>query len=191
MTNQPRYSPPPPHGRRPGDDRTAVYPGQQHGHTGYQQQPYDWRYTTQQQQHAQQQHAYRQQPYDPYRGAPQQPPRPPQPPRKRSRAGGLTVGALAIAVVSAGIGGGVALMAKPDTVAGGTQITAAPSMPAASLPAGSVEQVASKVVPSVVKLETDLGPGVRRGLGHHPVLRRAHPDQQPRRGRRQGRRHQR
>ena len=170
MTNQPRYSPPPPHGRRPGDDRTAVYPGQQHGHTGYQQQPYDWRYTTQQQQHAQQQHDYRQQPYDPYRGAPQQrppqqPPRPPQPPRKRSRAGALTVGALAIAVVSAGIGGGVALMAKPDTVAGGTQITAAPSMPAASLPAGSVEQVASKVVPSVVKLETDLGRASEEGSG--------------------------
>ena len=55
-------------------------------------------------------------------------------------------------------------MAKPDTVAGGTQITAAPSVPAASLPAGSVEQVAAKVVPSVVKLETDHGPGVRRGL---------------------------
>ncbi len=89
----------------------------------------------------------------------------PQPPRKRSRAGALTVGALAIAVVSAGIGGGVALMAKPDTVAGGTQITAAPSMPAASLPAGSVEQVASKVVPSVVKLETDLGRASEEGSG--------------------------
>jgi putative serine protease PepD len=56
-------------------------------------------------------------------------------------------------------------MAKPDTVAGGTQITAAPSMPAASLPAGSVEQVASKVVPSVVKLETDLGRASEEGSG--------------------------
>ena len=159
MTNHPRYSPPPPQpGRRPGDDRTAVYPGQQ-GHTGYQQQPYDWRYATQQQQHAQQraaqqQQAYRQQqPYDPYRGAPQQRiPQPPQaqrPPKKKSRTGALTVGALAIAVVSAGIGGGVALMAKPDNGPGGTQITAAPSVPAASLPAGSVEQVAAKVVPTI------------------------------------------
>ena len=169
MTNQPRYSPPPPQpADGPAMTARRVYPGQQHGHTGYQQQPYDWRYTTQQQQHAQQ-HAYRQQPYDPYRGAPQQrppqQPRPPQPPRKRSRAGALTVGALAIAVVSAGIGGGVALMAKPDTVAGGTQITAAPSVPAASLPAGSVEQVASKVVPSVVKLETDLGRASEEGSG--------------------------
>ena len=166
MTNHPRYSPPPPHpGRRPGDDRTAVYPGP-HGHSGYQQQPYDWRYATQQQQQA-----YRQQ-YDPYRGAPQQhhqphqPVPPPQPPRKRSRAGALTVGALAIAVVSAGIGGGVALVAKPDRLtSGGNSITAAPSIPAASLPAGSVEQVAAKVVPSVVKLETDMGRASEEGSG--------------------------
>ena len=165
MTNDPRYSPPPPpQGRRPGDDRTAVYPGH-YGHTGYQQQqPFDWRYATQQQQQA-----YRQA-YDPYRGAhgqpnQQLPPRPPQRPQKRSRAGALTVGALTIAVVSAGIGGGVALLAKPDNRPGGTQITAAPSVPAASLPAGSVEQVAAKVVPSVVKLETDMGRASEEGSG--------------------------
>src|SRR5215213_11544208 len=176
MTNDPRYSPPPPHhGRRPGDNRTAAYPGQ-HGQTGYQQQPYDWRYATQQQraqQQAHQQHAhgqhshqqvFREHPYDPYRGAPQQQQQPPRP-QKRSRAGALTVGALTIAIVSAGIGGGVALMAKPDNVSGGTQITAAPSVPAASLPAGSVEQVAAKVVPSVVKLETDMGKASEEGSG--------------------------
>ncbi len=160
MTNHPRYSPPPPHpGRRPANEHTAVYPGQ-HGHSGYQQQPYDWRYATQQQ-------GYRQ-PYDPYRGAPQQPPTalPPRPAPKRSRAGALTAGALAIAVVSAGIGGGVALVAKPDSsTGGGTSITAAPSVPAASLPAGSVEQVAAKVVPSVVKLETDMGRASEEGSG--------------------------
>jgi len=77
----------------------------------------------------------------------------------------LTVGALTIAVVSAGIGGGVALLAKPDNRPGGTQITAAPSVPAASLPAGSVEQVAAKVVPSVVKLETDMGRASEEGSG--------------------------
>jgi putative serine protease PepD len=165
MTNDPRYSPPPPYsGRRPGDGRPAGYPGP-HGHTGYQQQqqPYDWRYATQQQQQA-----YRQ-PYDPYRGGPQHPHQqvpPPRPPKKKSRAGALTAGALAIAVVSAGIGGGVALVAKPDRpTGGGTQITAAPSVPAASLPAGSVEQVAAKVVPSVVKLETDMGRASEEGSG--------------------------
>ncbi len=174
MTNDPRYSPPPPQGRRPGDNRTAAYPGPL-APTGYQQQqPYDWRYATQQQQAA-----YRQA-YDPYRAAAQQQPpagvagpslrgeypQPPQPPQKRSRAGALTVGALTIAVLSAGIGGGVALMAKPDSqTAGGTQITAAPSVPAASLPVGSVEQVAAKVVPSVVKLETEMGRASEEGSG--------------------------
>ena len=38
-------------------------------------------------------------------------------------------------------------------------------MPAASLPAGSVEQVAAKVVPSVVKLETDMGRASEEGSG--------------------------
>ena len=117
---------------------------------------------------SQQQQVYRQ-PYDPYRAAPQQPhpaAPPPRPAPKRSRAGALTAGALAIAVVSAGVGGGVALLAKDDRpTAGGTSITAAPSVPAASLPAGSVEQVAAKVVPSVVKLETDMGRASEEGSG--------------------------
>ena len=95
----------------------------------------------------------------------QAPPRP-APPQKRSRAGFLTVGALAIALVSAGIGGGVAMLAQPDPGAFGTTVTgAAPSQPAASLPAGSVEQVAAKVVPSVVKLETDMGRQSEEGSG--------------------------
>ncbi|MGH3677596.1 MAG: S1C family serine protease [Mycobacterium sp.] len=163
MTNHPRYSPPPPHpGRRPANEHTAVYPGP-HGHGGYQQQqPYDWRYATQQPQ----QQGYRQ-PYDPYPRAPQPPHLPQRPPEKRSRAGALTAGALAVAVVSAGIGGGVALLAQPDhpTVGSASTIGAAPSMPAANLPAGSVEQVAAKVVPSVVKLETDMGRASEEGSG--------------------------
>jgi putative serine protease PepD len=161
MTNHPRYSPPPPQpGRRPATEHTAVYPGQ-HGLGGYQQ-PYDWRYATQQQP----QQAYRQ-PYDPYRGAPQPPQLPPTRPAKRSRAGALTAGALAIAVVSAGIGGGVALVAQPDrpSIGSTSTIGAAPSVPAANLPAGSVEQVAAKVVPSVVKLETDMGRASEEGSG--------------------------
>jgi putative serine protease PepD len=162
MTNQPRYSPPPPPGHRPGPyDRVAPgYPGPQRA--GAPQQPYDWRYATQQQ-------AYRG-PHDPYRGAPQQPPMPGSPqsraPQKRSRAGALTVGALAIALVSAGVGGGVATLVKPDRPAlTSSALGAAPSEPAASLPAGSVEQVAAKVVPSVVKLETDMGKQSEEGSG--------------------------
>jgi putative serine protease PepD len=162
MTNHPRYSPPPPQpGRRPANEHTTVYPGP-HGYGGYQQQPYDWRYATQQPQHQ----GYRQ-PYDPYRGAPQQPHLAQPGPAKRSRAGALTAGALAVAVVSAGIGGGVAVLAQPDRPGIGSTSTigAAPSVPAANLPAGSVEQVAAKVVPSVVKLETDMGRASEEGSG--------------------------
>jgi putative serine protease PepD len=161
MTNHPRYSPPPPPGHRPGPyDRVAPgYPGQR---PGAPQQTYDWRYATQQQ-------AYRG-PHDPYRGAPQTQVMPgPQlapAPRRRSRAGTLTIGALAIALVSAGIGGGVATLVKPDRPTVTTSVSgAAPSEPAASLPAGSVEQVAAKVVPSVVKLETDMGRQSEEGSG--------------------------
>ncbi|MDV3134029.1 S1C family serine protease [Mycobacterium sp. 29Ha] len=164
MTNHPRYSPPPPPGRRP-EPATSGYPGAQAD--PYQQQPYDWRYQTQQQQQA-----FRG-PYDPYRGAPQpatarypQAPFPSQQPQKRSRTGSLIAGALAVAVVSAGVGGGVALLAQSERPAATSTINgAAPGQPVASLPAGSVEQVAAKVVPSVVKLEVDLGRKSEEGSG--------------------------
>lgn len=166
MTNHPRYSPPPPpHGRRPigGEYGPSGYPGDAQRPSPYQQQPYDWRYATQQ--HAAQQHPTQQfrAPYDPYRGA--SAPLPSQP-QRRSRAGLLTAGALAVAVVSAGIGGGVALLVQPDRPSASSSINgAAPSVPAASLPVGSVEQVAAKVVPSVVKLETDMGRASEEGSG--------------------------
>jgi putative serine protease PepD len=93
-------------------------------------------------------------------------PIPPASPRTKSRAGRLTIGALAIAVVSAGIGGGVATLVQPGRPSLTSSIGgAAPSEPAASLPAGSVEQVAAKVVPSVVKLETDMGRQSEEGSG--------------------------
>ncbi|HEX2283378.1 MAG TPA: trypsin-like peptidase domain-containing protein [Mycobacterium sp.] len=162
MTNHPRYSPPPPQpGHRPGghDPAASGYPGP-HRPGPYQQQ-YDWRYATQQ---TQQQSAPFRAPYDPYRGAPPAPSSGPA--QKRSRAGVLTAGAIAVAVVSASIGGGVALLAQPDGPAATSSLSgAAPSVPAASLPAGSVEQVAAKVVPSVVKLEVDLGRQSEEGSG--------------------------
>ncbi len=154
MTNHPRYSPPPPQGRRPG------VPGYSGPQRPYQQQ-FDWHYTTQQQ--PQPLIQPNRTPYDPYRGAPMQPSVRPQ---KRSRAGALTAGALALAIVSAGIGGGVALLAQPDSAGSFSSANgAAPSVPAASLPAGSVEQVAAKVVPSVVKLEVDMGRQSEEGSG--------------------------
>jgi putative serine protease PepD len=71
-----------------------------------------------------------------------------------------------VAIVSAGIGGGVALLVQPNRPSASSSVTGvAPSVPAASLPAGSVEQVAAKVVPSVVKLEVDLGRQSEEGSG--------------------------
>ncbi|GAB7144006.1 S1C family serine protease [Mycobacterium riyadhense] len=91
-------------------------------------------------------------------------------PQRRPRAGMLAVGALVIAVVSAGIGGAAAsvveLNRSPGGGNGGTVASgAAPSVPAANMPPGSVEQVAAKVVPSVVMLETDLGRQSEEGSG--------------------------
>ena len=165
MTDQPRYSSPP----QPGNPvpHQQAPPGYPQGprQAGYQQ-PYDWRFATQQQQ-------YRD-PYDPYRAGPPThsgavPTMVAAPPRQRSRAGALTAGALAIAVVSAGVGGTVVLLAQPDREPLSRVERAAPSgpnnVPAANLPIGSVEQVAAKVVPSVVKLETEMGRQSEEGSG--------------------------
>jgi len=170
MTDHPRYSPPPQSGHStPNQHGAPGYP--QARQAGYQD-PYDWRYATQQQQQQ-----YRQS-YDPYRGVrpgnpvptPAGPASGPStPPRGRSRAAGLTVGALAIAAVSAGVGGSVVLVAHPDRQPVTTVAAPSPgrpsNVPAANLPAGSVEQVAAKVVPSVVKLETEFGRQSEEGSG--------------------------
>ncbi len=82
----------------------------------------------------------------------------------------MAVGALVIAVVSAGIGGAAASVVEHSGQLGTstTRMTpggTAPSVPAANAPAGTVEQVAAKVVPSVVMLETDLGRQSEEGSG--------------------------
>jgi putative serine protease PepD len=159
MTNHP-YPPQAP--REPGP-RQGPYVAGTPGHPG-QHRPgapqFDWRYATQQQP------PYRQ-PYDPYDHTRTMtlPPYQMQP-QKRSRAGLLTVGALTIALVSAGIGGGVATLVRPDHSTVATSMSgAAPGQPAANLPAGSVEQVAARVVPSVVKIETVMGRQSEEGSG--------------------------
>lgn len=71
-----------------------------------------------------------------------------------------------MAIVSAAVGGGVATLMLPAHPAASSVISGlAPTVPAASLPTGSVEQVAAKVVPSVVKLETDMGRQSEEGSG--------------------------
>ncbi|MGY4711130.1 trypsin-like peptidase domain-containing protein [Mycolicibacterium sp. CBM1] len=171
MTEHPRYSPPQQPGHQGPNQHAAPGYSQPPRQAGYQQ-PYDWRYATQQQQPP---YGH---PYDPYQAVRQgnppttpnmAPPMAAMPPRKRSRAGALMAGALAIAVVSAGIGGTVVLLAHPDrqpvTAVGAPNPNGPANVPAANLPVGSVEQVAAKVVPSVVKLETEFGRQSEEGSG--------------------------
>ncbi|OJZ75919.1 peptidase S1 [Mycobacterium paraffinicum] len=190
MTNDPRYSPPPQQpGYHPAPNQTAPTPSHPgasaygHGHQQPYGQQFDWR-------HQPQTNQFRQ-PYDPFGGTgpgripggtgvgpipgatgtgpiPGMLPPMPQGPQKRSRAGLLAVGALTIAVVSAGIGGAAATaveLGTHTTTSNGHTVIGAPSVPAANMPPGSVEQVASKVVPSVVMLETDLGRQSEEGSG--------------------------
>jgi len=162
MTDDPRY----PNPQQSGP--AAPNPQGAPGYSGYQQQPYDWRYGAQ--------HQAPQQPFDPYRSAHSGntavlPPVNDKPRRKRSRAVALTAGALTIAAVSAGIGGAVASMVRSEdrsVTTGTTAVASAPgrsAVPTANVPVGTVEQVAAKVVPSVVKLETKSGRASEEGSG--------------------------
>jgi putative serine protease PepD len=94
---------------------------------------------------------------------------PPVPPvQKRSfRGGTLLVGALTVALLGGGVGALAVAAERQGTTAHAPTITASPSLrqPVAKAPAGSVEQVAEKVMPSVVKLEIDMGQGRAEGSG--------------------------
>ena len=156
MTNHPRYSPPPapPGGPVPGPAGARPDPYQQS-------QQYDWRYARQQpqaQQHPQTQQ-YRPQ-YDPYRV----PAASPRPVKKRSSTG-LIIGAVAVAAVSAAIGGGVATVVHDGQSGPSAMSLGGSNAQPAALAPGTVEQVAAKVVPSVVKLETDMGRASEEGSG--------------------------
>ncbi len=77
------------------------------------------------------------------------------------------IGAASVAVVSGGVG--AAVMAthqdRPAAPQAAAPAVSAPAQPVAAPPQGSVEQVASKVVPSVVKLQIDMGQGSEEGSG--------------------------
>lgn len=75
-------------------------------------------------------------------------------------------GAVAVAVVSGGIGAAVVAGQSESSAAARPAVAGEPSSrPAANLPAGSVEQVAAKVMPSVVKLQIDSGRQSGEGSG--------------------------
>jgi putative serine protease PepD len=143
---------------QPVDQRYSGYPP----HAGYQQ-PYDWRYATQQQQ-------AQRNPYFAASHVDSTPTTPIPVMRKRSRVRPLVVGGAAIALVSGGIGAAV-LAERPGSEAANNAATAAtaaapaPQQPVEAAPSGSVEQVAAKVLPSVVKLQISMGQGKEEGSG--------------------------
>jgi putative serine protease PepD len=91
-------------------------------------------------------------------------------PNPRKLTGGAAASALGlvVAVVSASMGAEVAVAVQPhrlSNVSNGPVVTAAASRPTAGLPADPIEQVAAKVVPSVVQLQTDQGSQSLEGSG--------------------------
>jgi len=103
----------------------------------------------------------------PYPAQPQPPAAPNDNGRNGSRVGALFVGGLAVAVVSAGIGAATAVTLRPHHATTNTFVNAPTGnqQPAPVPPNGSVEQIAAKVVPSVVELQTETGKGVLEGSG--------------------------
>ena len=160
MKKHPRYSrrkpDRPSDPSQPAGQQYSGYPSQ-----GEYQQPYDWRYATQTASAA-----LRSLP----RYASGDPPTAPIPlVRKRSRAGVVMIGAARRRGVRRCRRRGDGQ--QPDSsVAAPPQRRRChrrrpPGQPAAAPPAGSVEQVAAKVMPSVVKLQIDMGQGSEEGSG--------------------------
>ncbi len=160
MTNPPRYpTDRPDHRPDPSPYGGQSYPGAPtHVPSDLR---YDWRYNQQP----------TGSPYDPYHSAHQPITAPiPRLSPKKSRRGIVVAGAVVAAMVGGGIG--AATMLANERANDSTTIKAPPSLrrpalphPAAKQPVGSVEQVAAKVIPSVVKLQIDMGGQGDEGSG--------------------------
>ena len=181
MTNHPRYSPPPPHqGRRPGDE---PHGGVSRSARAQRLPAAALRLAIRDTAAADHQQAIGS-PMTRTAGRPSSrtPPLPPQarPAPKRSRAGALTAGALAVAVVSAGIGGGVALMAQARQ-SERRHVDHRGAERSGCQPPGRVRRTGRRQGGAQRREAGDrYGAGIRGGLRDHPVLRRSDPDQQPR-----------
>jgi len=121
---------------------------------------YDWRYNQQP----------TGSPSDPYHSVHQPITAPiPRPSPKKSRRGIVVAGAVVAAMVGGGIGAATLLANERanDSTTIKAPIAQAPTLPhpAAKQPVGSVEQVAAKVMPSVVKLQIDMGGQGDEGSG--------------------------
>jgi putative serine protease PepD len=159
MTNPPRYpTDRPDHRPDPSPSVGQPYPGAQTHVPSHLR--YDWRYNQQP----------TASPYDAYHSAHQTITAPiPTLRPKKSRRGAIVAGAVAAAVVGGGIGAATMAITgrAQDATAAKAPIAQAPAVPhpAAKQPAGSVEQVAAKVMPSVVKLQIDMGGQGDEGSG--------------------------
>ncbi|MDT7766181.1 MAG: putative serine protease PepD [Mycobacterium sp.] len=159
MTNPPQYpTDRPDHRQDPSPSVGQPYPGAQTHVPSHLR--YDWRYTQ----------GSTASPHDAYHSANQTITAPiPRLRPKKSRRGAIVAGAVAAAVVGGGIGAATMAITgrAPDATATKAPIAQAPAVPhpAANQPAGSVEQVAAKVIPSVVKLQIDTGGQGDEGSG--------------------------
>jgi putative serine protease PepD len=85
--------------------------------------------------------------------------------RKRPRTRILVAGAVAVAVVAGGIGTAAGLHLNDSRLPEGTVETAPDNANQATGSAGSIEDVAARVLPSVVRLTTSMGPQSQDGSG--------------------------
>ncbi|MGW3472769.1 S1C family serine protease [Saccharopolyspora sp. NPDC000995] len=94
---------------------------------------------------------------------------PVQPPQQRNRHGGLIAGAAALALVAGLVGGGVGGYVGYQLGGDKGAVTALdqprPARSASTAPQGSVQQVAEKVLPSVVQLQLVTARGAGEGSG--------------------------
>ncbi|AEV74083.1 trypsin-like serine protease with C-terminal PDZ domain [Mycolicibacterium rhodesiae NBB3] len=158
MTNTPPRAPRHPY-RPPYADHVMGQGHPSDATTGTYRSPYDWRYAGQ---------AVITPRYDSYHTARQEITGPIAIQRPKNSRNRLTIigGVVAVAVVSGGIGAAVVAGQSEPSAVSHTAVAQGPgSRPAANAPAGSVEEVAAKVMPSVVKLQIDSGNSSGEGSG--------------------------
>jgi putative serine protease PepD len=78
-------------------------------------------------------------------------------PQKLARAGTMILFVLALAMLCALIGAAIALLVHPLRDGTDLSVRSSPARSAVNLPISSVEEVAAKVLPSVVTLQSEVG----------------------------------
>jgi putative serine protease PepD len=147
----------------------AGQPGQQYPEQAAQQQAAEQQSAQQQPFQAQQPHSTQQFPQaQPWPSAGGHPATPPVP-QQRNRHTGLIAGAAAVALVAALVGGGIGGFVGYQLGGDKGSVTSLeqprPARSASTAPQGSIQQVAEKVLPSVVQLQVATARGAGEGSG--------------------------